>query len=115
MMVRLYRPGDAIQSLMEQVYAPGTAKLLLEHPDFDPTRAWVAESDGAIQGFACCTGAFLACAVGACEELLDERNRSACEKMRSNGMMKARNLRWERRLEELTDIYKSILNINQHK
>ena len=57
----------------------------------------------------------LAGMIKTCEELLDERNRSACEKMRSNGMMKARNLRWERRLEELTDIYKSILNINQHK
>ena len=57
----------------------------------------------------------LAGMIKTCEELLDERNRSACEKMRSNGMMKARNLRWERRLEELTDIYESILNINQHK
>ena len=71
MMVRLYRPGDAIQLLIEQVYALGAAQLLLEHPDFDPTRAWVAETEGQIRGFACCTGTFLACAVGAYEELLD--------------------------------------------
>ena len=71
MLIRLYRPEDAIQPLVEQVYAPGAARLLLEHPDFDPTRAWVAETQGQIRGFACCTGAFLACAVGECEELLD--------------------------------------------
>jgi len=45
--------------------------MLLEHQAFDANRAWVTEQNGQLQGFACCTGDFLACAVGACEELLD--------------------------------------------
>jgi len=70
-MVRPYRRDDDVGQLIEQVYAPGAAQLLLEHPDFDPHRAWVAEGGRQICGFACCTGQFLACAVGECEELLD--------------------------------------------
>lgn len=53
--------------------------------------------------------------VRGCEELLNENNRSSLEKMRSNGMMQARSLRWERRLEELMMIYNEVLQINQHK
>ena len=43
--------------------------------------------------------------VKCCEELLDERNRSALEKMRSNGMIKARSLQWPKRIEDLLKIY----------
>lgn len=71
MLIRQYRQGDPIRPLIEREYAPGAAELLTGHPDFEAQRAWVVEQDGEINGFACCTGAFLACAVGACEELLD--------------------------------------------
>ena len=71
MKIRQYRPGDDIRPLVEREYAPGSMDLLTEHPDFEPQRAWVAEENGEICGFACCTGQFLACAVGGCEELLD--------------------------------------------
>ena len=52
--------------------------------------------------------------VSGCEMLLDEKNRGSLEKMRSNGMMTARSLRWERRLEDLMNIYNEVLQINQH-
>lgn len=71
MQIRQYRPGDDIRPLVEREYAPGATELLLGHPDFDGQRAWVVAQNGEISGFACCTGPFLACAVGACEELLD--------------------------------------------
>ena len=48
--------------------------------------------------------------VRSCEFLLDERNRRELEKMRSDGMVRARSLRWERRLEDLMEIYKQILD-----
>ena len=38
-MVRLYRTGDAIQPLIEQVYAPGAAQLLLEGNTYNQVMA----------------------------------------------------------------------------
>lgn len=71
MIVRQYRRSDDIRPLMEGQYAPEAVDLLLEHPDFDPQRAWVAEENGRPAGFACCAGEYLACFVGDCEDLLD--------------------------------------------
>ena len=51
--------------------------------------------------------------VRCCEDLLNERNRANLEKMRSNAMAKARNLKWENRLFDLEKIYDEI--IEQHK
>ena len=48
--------------------------------------------------------------VRSCEFLLDERNRRELEKMRSDGMVRARSMRWERKLEDLMEIYNQILN-----
>ena len=70
MTVRLYREGDAAAVLTlwngsSMGYAPQTAEgladLLLNHPDFDKNRAWVAEKGDRLHGFLCCTGCFLAC------------------------------------------------------
>lgn len=48
--------------------------------------------------------------VRGCEFLLDERNRRTLEKMRSDGMVHARSMRWERKLEELMEFYDQILD-----
>jgi glycosyltransferase involved in cell wall biosynthesis len=48
--------------------------------------------------------------VRSCEFLLDERNRRELEKMRSDGMVRARAMRWERKLEDLMEVYNQILN-----
>lgn len=70
MLIRHVTPADAgaVRRLWNQSstgYAPqaeaGLAKLLLNHPDFDRNRAWIAETDGEICGFLCCTGPFVAC------------------------------------------------------
>lgn len=84
MLVRHVTPADAgaVGRLWHQSstgYAPqteaGLAKLLLNHPDFDRNRAWIAEKDGEICGFLCCTGSFVACVLTedaqAAELLLD--------------------------------------------
>lgn len=71
MTLRNWRPGDAIRALAEERCAPGAADLLTGHPDFCPERAWVALEDGAVRGFVCCTGEFLACALGQTAELLE--------------------------------------------
>ena len=70
MTLRNWRPGDAIRALAEERCAPGAADLITGHPDFCPERAWVALEDGAVRGFVCCTGEFLACALGQTAELL---------------------------------------------
>ncbi len=71
MLVRQFRNTDDIRPLMAEQYAPEAVEMLLEHPDFDPVRAWVAVEDDRVRGFACGVGAFLACFLGECEELLD--------------------------------------------
>ena len=71
MVIRPFASTDDIAPLMAEQYAPEAVELLLKHPDFDPRRAWVAEENGRITGFACCAEAFLACFLGGCEELLD--------------------------------------------
>ena len=71
MIVRPFRETDDIRPLMEGQYAPEAAAMLTEHPDFDGQRAWIAEENGVPVGFACCTGEYLACFLGECEELLD--------------------------------------------
>ena len=59
--------------------------------------------------------------VNCCEELLDERNRSAVEKMRSMAANEAKKYRWSEHLQELFAIYqevistKTINNNNQQK
>ena len=47
--------------------------------------------------------------INCCCELLDERNRSQLEKMRSAGMNVARNSNWDKRLSELMEIYKNCI------
>ena len=71
MIIRQFEKTDDIRPLMEGQYAPEAYDLLLGHPDFEPQRAWVAEDDGTVVGFACCAGEYLACFLGDCEELLD--------------------------------------------
>ena len=71
MVVRPFQNTDDIAPLMAEQYAPEAVELLLGHPAFDPRRAWVAEENGRIIGFACCAEDFLACFLGDCEELLD--------------------------------------------
>ncbi len=51
--------------------------------------------------------------VKCCEELLDERNRSALEKMRSAARSEARKYRWQERLKELMDIYNEVITLNK--
>lgn len=82
MYITPYTPADkaAVHRLWSNNrlgYAPRTAdelaELLLEHPDFDRNRAWVARKEEEICGFVCCTGAFLACLLTdtrECAELL---------------------------------------------
>ena len=80
MLVRHYSPADAgaVRNLWNQSstgYAPqteeGLANLLLNHPDFDRNRAWVAEKSGEIQGFLCCTGTFVACVLTESPEIAE--------------------------------------------
>ena len=57
--------------------------------------------------------------VKCCEEMLDERNRSVLEKMRSAARSEARKYRWQERLKELMEIYNEVItlkkcNNNQH-
>ena len=58
--------------------------------------------------------------VSCCEELLDERNRSALEKMRSTARSEAKKYRWSERLRELSAIYEEVISLkkcnnnNQH-
>ena len=47
--------------------------------------------------------------VSSCCELLDERNRSLLEKMRSSARNTARSLSWDKRLEKLLEIYQNCI------
>ena len=51
--------------------------------------------------------------VSCCEELLDERNRSALEKMRSAARNEAKKYRWAERLQVLSDIYKEVISLKK--
>lgn len=53
---------------------------------------------------------FQAC-VRCCEELLDERNRTRLEKMRSTALAQARNFRWKNCLDKLVGIYEDVMKI----
>ena len=50
--------------------------------------------------------------INCCCELLDERNRSQLEKMRSNGRNAARSLNWEKRLDMLLEFYQNCIKEN---
>ena len=51
--------------------------------------------------------------VSCCEELLDERNRSALEKMRSAARAEAKKYRWQERLQELLKIYEEVITLKK--
>ena len=51
--------------------------------------------------------------VNCCEELLNERNRSALEKMRSAARTEAKKYSWNERLKELLTIYQEIITLKE--
>ena len=51
--------------------------------------------------------------VSCCEELLNERNRSALEKMRSAARAEAKKYSWNERLKELLTIYNEIITLKK--
>lgn len=51
--------------------------------------------------------------VNCCEKLLDERNRSVLEKMRSSARTEAKKYRWSERLPELLRIYEEIISLKK--
>lgn len=53
--------------------------------------------------------------VSCCEELLNERNRSALEKMRSTARAEAKKYSWSERLKELTAVYEEIITLKNNR